>query len=82
MRSSFTSRLVLALIGALVVSTGLASPSPFAVVDGQQQPLRATEEGQDRSVPGNNPLRYCQAGASEEFIVIEHVNLMPNPPKA
>ena len=31
------------------------------------------------SVPGDNPLQYCQA-ADDNILAIEYVNLSPNPP--
>ena len=35
----------------------------------------------DLSVPGDNPLEYCQADTSKDILVIKHVNLSPNPPE-
>jgi len=32
------------------------------------------------SIPGDNPLQYCQASHDDDLLEIEHVNLYPNPP--
>lgn len=37
--------------------------------------------GTKEPVPGDNPLSYCEGAAESEFLVIEHVDLVPNPPK-
>ncbi len=34
----------------------------------------------DRSVPGDNPLEYCQADTTKDILTIDYVNLKPNPP--
>jgi len=31
-------------------------------------------------VPGDSPLTYCEAGHENNILVIDHVNLTPNPP--
>lgn len=36
----------------------------------------------DLSVPGDNPLSFCDVDREDDFIVIEEVNLSPNPPAA
>jgi len=33
-------------------------------------------------VPGDNPLSYCQAEHVDDLLVLDHVNLDPNPPNA
>ena len=38
--------------------------------------------GTKEPVPGDNPLSYCEGSAESQFLTIEHVNLVPNPPKA
>ncbi len=35
----------------------------------------------DVSVPGDNPLNYCQLDTSKDILTIQHVNLTPNPPE-
>jgi len=34
------------------------------------------------SVPGDNPLQFCQDTSESDILIIEHVNLTPNPPQA
>lgn len=34
------------------------------------------------TVPGENPLTYCNADRNDDIITIDHVNLSPNPPAA
>lgn len=36
----------------------------------------------DKKVPGDNPLEYCDPSLSEYSLIVEHVNLVPNPPVA
>ena len=38
--------------------------------------------GDGENVPGENPLSYCQADHSDDILVLDHVNLTPNPPHA
>lgn len=35
----------------------------------------------DLSVPGDNPLEYCKA-TDDDKLIIDYVDLDPNPPKA
>ncbi|PHH88284.1 hypothetical protein CDD83_7750 [Cordyceps sp. RAO-2017] len=37
---------------------------------------------EDYKVPGDNPLQYCPARLTHEFIDIQSVDLAPNPPQA
>lgn len=36
--------------------------------------------GDGESVPGDNPLTYCKKDHSDDLLVLEKVNLNPNPP--
>lgn len=36
----------------------------------------------DLDVPGQNPLRFCEADRSKDIITIDEVVLTPNPPEA
>ena len=36
----------------------------------------------DVNVPGDNPLTYCQPDHSDDLLILDHVNLDPNPPVA
>jgi hypothetical protein len=33
------------------------------------------------AVPGDSPLEYCQPNHENDLLIIQHVNLKPNPPK-
>jgi hypothetical protein len=33
------------------------------------------------AVPGKNPLVHCKADHTSEILVLDHVDLTPNPPK-
>ncbi len=61
-----------------------AAASPFSLFSTGQKPLQAIHADKDdgKPVPGDNPLRTCPGQESSEYIVIEHVNLKPNPPQA
>ena len=67
----FSLSLTTLLLGSLVTSEGLS----FSF--GGQKPL-----GDGEAVPGNNPLSYCQAKHSDDLLILDHVNLTPNPPEA
>jgi hypothetical protein len=34
------------------------------------------------AVPGESPLEYCQPNHDDDLLLIEHINLKPNPPEA
>ena len=57
----------------LFLSSIVASSSFFG---GEQRVL-----DDDVSVPGDNPLKYCQGDISKDILTIKHVNLSPNPPE-
>jgi hypothetical protein len=38
--------------------------------------------GDDLDVPGQNPLKFCEADREKDIITIEEVVLTPNPPEA
>lgn len=48
----------------------------LSILGGEQAVL---DSGTDLSVPGDNPLEYCQ-DPSDYILAIEHVDLNPNPP--
>ncbi|MCJ1244989.1 Phosphatidylglycerol/phosphatidylinositol transfer protein [Trapelia coarctata] len=37
---------------------------------------------EDTKVPGDNPLYFCTGSPSEDLLIVDHVNLLPNPPVA
>jgi len=67
----FSVGLVTLLLSSLVASEG------FSFSFGGQKAL-----GDGAPVPGDNPLSYCQAEHGDDLLVLEHVNLTPNPPAA
>jgi len=66
----FSFGLVTLLLSTLVASEGLS------LFGGQKVLDEATK------VPGDNPLSYCQAEHADDLLVLDHVNLDPNPPAA
>lgn len=58
----------------VVLSTLVASKSS-SFFGGEQRVL-----DDDQSVPGDNPLQYCQAATTKDILTIDYVNLKPNPP--
>jgi hypothetical protein len=38
--------------------------------------------GDELDVPGQNPLKFCEADRKDDIITIENVVLTPNPPEA
>lgn len=38
--------------------------------------------GDGGAVPGENPLTYCQKEHKDDLLVLDYVNLDPNPPVA
>jgi hypothetical protein len=67
----FSLSLITLLLSSLVASEGLS----FSF--GGQKPL-----GDGEAVPGDNPLTYCKAEHGDDILVLDHVNLTPNPPQA
>jgi hypothetical protein len=67
----FSLSLITLLLSSLVASEGLS----FSFSG--QKPL-----GDGAAVPGDNPLSYCKAEHGDDLLVLEHVNLTPNPPEA
>jgi len=66
----FSLSLVTLLLSTLVASEALS----FL---GGQKVL-----GDGAAVPGDNPLSYCRAEHDDDLLLLEHVNLSPNPPEA
>jgi len=62
-------------IFSLVLSTIVSSSSlPFSL-GGAQKTL-----GDGEAVPGNNPLKFCKKDHGDDLLVLEKVDLTPNPP--
>jgi hypothetical protein len=59
---------------ALILSTLVASDS-LSFFGGGQKAL-----GDGEAVPGDNPLAYCRKDHDDDILVLEKVNLTPNPP--
>jgi hypothetical protein len=60
--------LVSLLFSTLVASEGLS-------LFGGQKVL-----GDGAAVPGENPLTYCKAEHADDLLILDHINLTPNPP--
>lgn len=56
--------------------TSLASAKSLSLFGSGQQPLDAKLD-----VPGDNPLQFCQT-TSDYILLIQKVDLAPNPPKS
>ncbi|CZR62456.1 probable phosphatidylglycerol/phosphatidylinositol transfer protein [Phialocephala subalpina] len=62
-------------LASLLLSTFVAAEG-LSLFGGQKVLDEATK------VPGDNPLNYCAAEHSDDILVLDHVNLNPNPPSA
>jgi hypothetical protein len=62
---------------ALLLSTFVAADGFSFGFLNDQKPLT----GERAQVPGESPLTYCTADHTDDLLVIDHVNLDPNPPK-
>jgi len=63
-------------VATLCLSTLVASRGLSLFGDSQ------TSLNENLKIPGDNPLEYCQAEHTTDALIIEHVNLAPNPPSA
>ncbi|KAK0671138.1 putative Phosphatidylglycerol/phosphatidylinositol transfer protein precursor [Cercophora samala] len=55
------------------------SANPLNTFHGEKQSLVRRD---DLAIPGDNPLKYCDADRGDDIITIEKVDLTPNPPEA
>jgi hypothetical protein len=69
----FTSTILPILLSSLAASEGLSFGASFSL--GGQKAL-----GDGAAVPGDNPLTYCKKDHDDDILVLEKVNLSPNPP--
>ena len=69
-------KLSLSLI-TLLLSSFFASEGQSFSFAGKQKAL-----GDGAAVPGDNPLTYCKKDHDDDILVLDHVNLSPNPPTA
>jgi len=67
----FSTSLVTLLLSTIVASEGLS------FFGGSQHVLDDSV-----AVPGESPLEFCQATHDDDILIIQHVNLTPNPPSA
>jgi hypothetical protein len=58
----------------LLLSTLVASDGLSFTFSGQKK------LGDGAAVPGDNPLTYCKKDHDDDLLVLEKVNLSPNPP--
>ncbi|KAH8800925.1 putative Phosphatidylglycerol/phosphatidylinositol transfer protein [Xylogone sp. PMI_703] len=72
----FTPSVVTLLLSSVAASRGLSERS----LNWPSQSIVAQED--KVPVPGDNPLTYCNASHDDDILVLEHVNLTPNPPAA
>lgn len=91
MRSLATTTLILLGLSLSVILPTLVQATPAPSLPNRQRPLLGEshirdgdgdgdDDGKGHPVPGKNPLRFCKGHETEEFLVVEHVNLDPNPP--
>jgi len=68
-------------ISTTVLALLTTSASALSIFRGEEQhnTLRIKD---DLSVPGENPLQFCDADRGDDVITIEKVILTPNPPEA
>ena len=55
----------------------VAVSNSLSLFSGDQQVL-----DDELAVPGDNPLHYCQPAIEQNILVIDYVDLTPNPPEA
>jgi hypothetical protein len=66
----FSTSFITLLLSSFVAAEGL-----FGILS--QKPL----SGERVAVPGDSPLTYCKAEHDDDLLIIDHVNLSPNPPE-
>ncbi|KAK4191973.1 ML domain-containing protein [Podospora australis] len=67
---------------ASVLACVAATASALNAFRGDAQPQSLVRRVDDLDVPGENPLKFCDADRSDDMIVLEKVVLTPNPPEA
>lgn len=65
-------------VACVAALAGIASALPGWFGDAQE--VVAFDD--DKKVPGENPLTYCDASHPNDIIEITKVDLLPNPPAA
>lgn len=68
----FTASLATLLLSAIVVTS-----KGLSFFSNHQRVL-----DDSLAVPGESPLEYCQPNHEQDLLIIQHVNLTPNPPVA
>jgi len=66
-------------LSAALVALLTASASGLTLFGSDDQSVIINDE---LDVPGESPLKYCEAARDDDIIVIEKVDLVPNPPEA
>ena len=56
------------------------SANALSLSRGDRQSVITGDDGLD--VPGENPLKFCEADREKDAIIIDSVILTPNPPEA
>ena len=67
-------------VAAALLSAFLASSSALSLFGGGS-PDAISATG-DSKVPGESPLEYCTGQETKEYVEINSVDLVPNPPAA
>ncbi|KAL1891924.1 Phosphatidylglycerol/phosphatidylinositol transfer protein [Ceratocystis pirilliformis] len=62
-----------------LLSATIAPASAFSLISQSGAGLVATEK---QKIPGDSPLALCDRSHADDVVVIERVDLVPNPPKA
>ncbi len=65
-------------LSAVILALAASASARNVIRRGGQSPL--VED--DLAVPGQNPLRFCEADRDNDIIEIKEVILTPNPPEA
>lgn len=68
----FSSSIITLLLSALVAADG------FSLSLGGSFGQKTLGDGD--AVPGDNPLKYCKKDHDDDILVLEKVDLTPNPP--
>ncbi len=66
----FSGSIAALFLSSLVASKGLSLFGGQKVLDDKP------------AVPGDNPLTYCAASHADDILILEYVDLDPNPPTA
>ncbi|KAH7030856.1 ML domain-containing protein [Microdochium trichocladiopsis] len=66
----------------LIATLGLATASPSGWLSNKLSSSSNVGASDALDVPGDNPLQFCDADRSQDTVIIDNVDLAPNPPQA